>query len=64
MGSRRERRSTKKIYKVNGSVVINNKLELQKMLALTVDENIPMIGMVTRLVSHKGLEMVKKADLF
>jgi starch synthase len=38
-----------------------NKVKLQEMLNLPVDENIPMIGMVTRLVSHKGLEMVKKA---
>lgn len=37
-----------------------NKLELQKMLALPVDENIPMIGMVTRLVHHKGVEYIKQ----
>ncbi len=36
-----------------------NKLELQSMLNLPVDETIPMIGMVTRLVSHKGLDLVK-----
>ena len=29
------------------------------MLGLTVDENIPMIGMVTRLVGHKGMDLVK-----
>ena len=37
-----------------------NKVELQKMLALPVDENIPMIGMVTRLVHHKGVEYIKQ----
>ena len=37
-----------------------NKVELQKMLDLPVGENIPMIGMVTRLVAHKGLELVRK----
>ena len=38
-----------------------NKIRLQEMLNLPVDENIPMIGMVTRLVKHKGLELVKAA---
>lgn len=38
-----------------------NKVELQKMLNLPVDENIPLIGMVTRLVAHKGLDIVKEA---
>lgn len=38
---------------------VQNKLELQKMLALPVDENIPMIGMVTRIVYHKGIEYIK-----
>lgn len=37
---------------------IKNKLELQKSLGLTVDENIPMIGMVTRLTGQKGLDLV------
>ena len=32
---------------------------LQDMLDLPVDKNIPMIGMVSRLVSHKGLDLVK-----
>ncbi|MDP4145539.1 MAG: glycogen synthase GlgA [Bacillota bacterium] len=35
-----------------------NKTELQKMLGLPVNENIPMIGMVTRLVSQKGLDLI------
>ena len=34
------------------------KTELQKMLGLPV-KNVPMIAMITRLVSHKGLELVK-----
>lgn len=36
-----------------------NKEELQAMLDLPVDKNIPMIGMVSRLVSHKGLDFAK-----
>lgn len=38
-----------------------NKTELQKMLNLPVDETVPMIGMVTRLVAHKGLEFIKNS---
>ena len=34
------------------------KTELQKMLGLPV-KDVPMIAMITRLVSHKGLELVK-----
>ena len=36
-----------------------NKTELQAMLDLPQDENIPLIGMVSRLVAHKGLDYVK-----
>lgn len=39
---------------------IKNKQELQSMLDLPLDDNIPMIGMVSRLVSHKGLDIVKE----
>ncbi len=35
-----------------------NKAELQKMLNLPVNESVPLVGMVTRLVSHKGIDMV------
>ncbi len=35
-----------------------NKKELQKMLGLTVRPDVPMIAMVTRLVSHKGMDLV------
>ena len=38
---------------------VENKIELQKMLNLPVDKSIPLIGMVTRLVAHKGLDLVK-----
>ena len=38
-----------------------NKVELQKMLNLPVDENIPMVAMITRLVSHKGIDIVRDA---
>lgn len=36
-----------------------NKIELQKKLGLNVDENVPVISMVTRLVGHKGIDLVK-----
>ena len=36
------------------------KTELQKMLGLPV-KDVPMIAMISRLVSHKGLELVKAA---
>ena len=36
-----------------------NKEELQAMLDLPVDKNIPMIGMVSRLVAHKGLDLAR-----
>lgn len=38
-----------------------NKAELQRLLSLPQDPNIPMIGMVTRLVKQKGLDLVRKA---
>ncbi|MFU0832834.1 MAG: Glycogen synthase [Oscillospiraceae bacterium] len=36
-----------------------NKIQLQKRLNLTSGERIPLIGMVTRMVSHKGLDLVR-----
>ena len=36
-----------------------NKTELQKMLGLPVSPDVPMIAMITRLVSHKGLDLVE-----
>lgn len=36
-----------------------NKLALQKQLGLTLNENIPLIGMVTRLVEHKGISLLQ-----
>ena len=46
------------------------KSSLQEEMKLPVKENVPLIGMVTRLVKHKGLDLVKhvfeellKADL-
>lgn len=38
-----------------------NKTELQKMIGLPVNKDIPLIGMVTRLAAHKGLELLKFA---
>lgn len=36
-----------------------DKEELQKIMNLPVKPNVPIVGMVTRLVSHKGLDLVK-----
>lgn len=36
-----------------------NKTELQKELGLPVRDDVPVIGIVTRLVKHKGLDLVK-----
>ncbi|MDO4460780.1 MAG: glycogen/starch synthase, partial [Clostridia bacterium] len=38
-----------------------NKANLQKELGLEEKKDLPIIGMVTRLVSHKGLDLVKGA---
>lgn len=35
-----------------------NKQKLQKLLGLTPKKDVPLIGMVTRLVGHKGLDLV------
>ena len=37
-----------------------NKLELQKRLGLGQDEAAPLIGMVTRMVAQKGLDLVRE----
>lgn len=36
------------------------KAELQKMLGLPVRADVPVIAMISRLVSHKGLDLVKR----
>ena len=36
-----------------------NKTELQRFFGLPENPDVPLIGMVTRLVSHKGLDLVK-----
>ncbi len=38
-----------------------NKTELQKMLSLPVNENVPMIAVISRLVAHKGLDLIRFA---
>lgn len=38
-----------------------NKAELQKLMGLPENKNVAIIGMVTRLVKHKGLDLVKCA---
>ncbi|MCI8612591.1 MAG: glycogen synthase GlgA [Clostridia bacterium] len=47
-----------KTYKTDKVV---NKVELQKMLSLPVNEKVPMIAVISRLVSHKGLDLVRFA---
>lgn len=37
---------------------LKNKLPLQKELGLPEDPNVPMVAMITRLTSHKGLDLV------
>jgi len=37
---------------------VKNKLKLQEKLGLPVSEDIPMIGIVTRLVKQKGLDLI------
>lgn len=36
-----------------------NKTALQSMLGLPVDESVPMIAIISRLVGHKGMDLVK-----
>ena len=36
-----------------------NVAELQKMLGLPVNPDVPIVAMITRLVSHKGLDLVE-----
>jgi len=36
------------------------KVELQKMLGLAERENVPVIALISRLVSHKGLDLIKE----
>ncbi|MEX2460329.1 MAG: glycogen synthase GlgA [Paenibacillaceae bacterium] len=38
-----------------------NKTEMQANLGLTVDENIPLIGIVSRLVQQKGFDLIEQA---
>ena len=37
---------------------VQNKLKFQEEMSLEVNENIPMIGMVTRLTHQKGIDLV------
>lgn len=37
-----------------------NKTELQKMLGLDVNPDVPLMAMITRLVGHKGIALVRK----
>jgi len=37
-----------------------NKAALQKQMSLTEEPNVPVIGIVSRLVSHKGLDLICK----
>lgn len=50
----------KQYDKENLDLKIVNKLELQKDLGLPIREDVPMIGLVSRLVSQKGLDLIKR----
>lgn len=39
----------------------DNKTSLQKEFGLTIDKSIPMIGMISRLVEQKGLDIILKS---
>lgn len=39
---------------------VQNKLALQKDLALPVRENVPLIAIVSRLASHKGIDLISE----
>ncbi len=42
------------------SAKAKNKEELQKTMGLRVDPDVPIIGIVTRLVGHKGVDLMKE----
>jgi len=48
-----------KYSNTNISGKVANKLHIQKMFGLKEDESIPVISMITRLTSQKGLELVR-----
>ncbi len=54
----KDKRLFYKFSKKDMSGKAKNKAALQALVNLPVDETIPVIGMVTRLVSHKGLDLV------
>ena len=37
-----------------------NKAELQKMMGMNVDADVPVVGIVSRLVGHKGVDLMKE----
>ncbi len=41
------------------NIKYKNKAYLQEKLGLNVDESIPVVSMITRLVSHKGLDLLE-----
>jgi starch synthase len=55
-------KENKKIYQDYDLNSINqkvkNKLKLQEEICFTINENIPMIGIVTKLVKQKGLDLI------
>lgn len=40
---------------------VRNKLELQRMLSLPEDPDIPMVCVVARMVAHKGYDLIRKS---
>lgn len=51
----------KQYDKKDFSEKVLNKLELQKMLGLPVSKETPLVAMVSRLVAHKGLDILRKS---
>lgn len=45
-------------YKDSLEAKLENKLKLQEQLGLKVDADIPMVGMITRLVRQKGVDLL------
>lgn len=43
---------------LNPEIKLKNKLELQRDLNLPMNENVPMLGMVTRLAGQKGIDLL------
>lgn len=55
---RKDKEIAKKFGQSKFEDKVKNKLALQKELGLAVDPDVPMIGIITRLVKQKGIDLV------